>query len=52
MLYMPDTHELTSSGVYGIGDIMGATKEEGEKLFFNKVVNKLVNLIRLWDKVV
>jgi len=44
---MPDTHELTSSGVYGIGDIMGATKEEGENLFFIRVVNILVNLISL-----
>ena len=38
MLYMSDTHELTSSGVCGIGDIMDATKEEGKKLFFDKVV--------------
>ena len=39
MSYLPDTHELTSSGVCGIGDIMDATKEEGKKLFFDKVVN-------------
>ena len=51
MSYLPDTHELTSSGVYGIVDIKNATKEEGKK-FIDRVVNKLVNLIRLWDKVV
>ena len=49
--YLPDTHKFTSSGVYGIVDIKDATKEEGKK-FFDKMVNKLVNLIRLWDEVV
>ena len=49
--YLPDTHELTSSGVYGVVDIKEATKEGGKKIF-DKVVNKLVNLIRLWDEIV
>jgi len=51
MSYMPDTHELTSSGVYGVVDIKDATKEEGKKIF-DGLVNKLVNLIRLWDEIV
>lgn len=50
MSYLPDTHILTSSGVYGLTDIKNATKKEGKE-FFNKVVDRLVNLIKLWDKV-
>jgi len=50
MSYPRDTHLLTSSGVYGLTDIKDATKEEGRK-FFNKVVDRLVNLIKLWDKI-
>lgn len=50
MSYLPDTHILTSSGVYGLTDIKDATKEEGKE-FSNKVVDRLVNLIKLWDKV-
>jgi len=49
--FTPDTHEITSSGIMGIEDIKDATKEEGKK-FIDKVVNKLVNLIRLWDEMV
>jgi len=50
MSYLPDTHKLTSSGVYGLTDIKDATKEEGKE-FFDKVMNRLVNLIKLWDEV-
>lgn len=50
MSYLPDTHMLTSSGVYGLTDIKDATKEEGKE-FFNKVVDRLVNLIKLWGEV-
>jgi len=49
--YIPDTHEITSSGIMGIEDIKDATKEEGKK-FFDNLINKLVNLIRLWDEMV
>ncbi|GAI78740.1 unnamed protein product, partial [marine sediment metagenome] len=34
----------------GLTDIKDATKEEGKE-FFDKVVNRLVNLIKLWDEV-
>lgn len=50
MSYLPDTHILTSSGVYGLTDIKDATKKEGKE-FFDRVVDRLVNLIKLWDKV-
>ncbi len=49
--FISDTHEITSSGTMGIEDIKYATKEEGKK-FFDNLINKLVNLIRLWDEMV
>ena len=49
-VYLPPTHELTNTGIYGLNDPRFATAEEGRQ-WFDAVVGYLVRLVRMWDRV-
>ena len=51
MAYVPDSHVLTSSGVWGKLSPEKSTPEEG-KAYFEATVNRLVKMIEVWDSVV
>lgn len=50
MAYVPPSHILTSSGVWGKLSPEESTPEEGRK-YFESAVNRLVKLIEVWDSV-
>lgn len=49
MLYIPETHKLTSSGIYGLPNPMEATAREGKEIL-DDIVARLVKLINLWNQ--